>query len=136
MFKPVKATSVETYIASLPQERKDAIVFLHDFMQKTVPSLRPHFSTNMLGYGSFPYVNYKKETVDWPVVALANQKNYMSLYICSIIDGEYVAEQYKEQLGNVSVGKSCIRFKRLEDLSLDGLATVLRLAAAAPGLQK
>ena len=62
MFKPVKATTVQEYLDSVPAERKELILFLHNFIQKTVPSLKPHFAANMLGYGSFPYRNYKKGT--------------------------------------------------------------------------
>lgn len=134
MFKPVKASTVASYLAAVPAERKDAIVQLHHFIQKTVPKLKPHFAYNMLGYGSFPYKNYKKEFITWPVIALANQKNYISLYVCSIDAGIYVAEKYKKDLGKVSVGKSCIRFKKIEDLNLPGLKKVLLAAAKKPGL--
>ena len=88
----------------------------------------------MLGYGFFPYRNYKNEQIEWPVVALANQKNYVSLYICAILNGEYIAEKYKSSLGKVSVGKSCIRFKKLEDVNLPMLKKVIQLASKNPGL--
>lgn len=135
MFKAVKAKSVESYLASVPKERKELILFLHNFIKKTAPKLKPHFAYNMLGYGSFPYLNYKKEKINWPVVALANQKNYVSLYICALDKGIYIAEKYKKELGKVSVGKSCIRFKKLEDLNLPTLKKVLLLAAKNPGLK-
>ena len=134
MFKSTKAQTVEAYIASVPEERKELIVYLHEFIQKVAPSLKPYFATNMLGYGSFPYRNYKKEPIEWPVIALANQKNYVSLYVCSVIDGKYVAEEYAKELGKVSVGKSCIRLKKLEDIDLPALKKVVQLAEKHPGL--
>lgn len=134
MFKSVEATTVQEYLDAVPADRKEMILFLHNFIQETVPSLKPHFATNMIGYGSFPYTNYKKESIEWPTVAMANQKGYISIYICSIMGGEYVAEKYKSELGNVSVGKSCIRFKKLEDLDLEGFKKVLLLAEKNPGL--
>ncbi len=135
MFKPTKAKSVKEYLAALPPERREPIEFLHAFIQKISPSLKPHFAYNMLGYGSFPYKNYKKEMVSWPIIALASQKQYMSLYVCCIVKGKYLAEHHKKELGNVSVGKSCIRFKTLEDLHLPGLKKVLQEAAKNPGLE-
>lgn len=135
MFKPTKAKTVKDYLASVPAERKGLVDFLHAFIQKTAPSLKPHFAYNMLGYGSFPYRNAKKEMIQWPVIALANQKQYVSLYVCSVVDGKYVAETHKKELGNVSVGKSCIRFKKLEDLDLDGLKKVLKIAEKHPTLE-
>lgn len=134
MFKPVKAKTVKEYFDALPADRKEPMDFLHTFIQETVPSLQSHFAYNMLGYGSFKYQNSKKQTLDWPVVSLANQKNYISLYVCAVENGEYVAEKYKSELGKVSVGKSCIRFKKISDLNLDGLKKVLKLAEKSPGL--
>ena len=134
MFKPVKATTIEEYFEMLPPERKEIIQFLHTLIQKTAPSLKPHFAYNMLGYGSFKYKSYKKEILDWPTISLASQKNYISLYVCSVDHNEYIAEKYKDKLGKVSVGKSCIRFKKIEDLNLDTLKTVIKLAEKSPGL--
>ena len=134
MFKKVKARSVKEYFDTLPRERAAAIKFLHTFIQKVAPKLKPTFSYNMPGYGSFTYKNYKKETVDWPVVAIASQKNYISIYVCALEGGEYLAEKYEKELGKVSVGKSCISFKKIEDLNLKTLEKVIWLAAKAPGL--
>lgn len=134
MFKPVKAGSIKEYLAMLAPERKKPMEFLHKFIQKSAPNLKPSFSYNMLGYGSFKYVNYKKQTIDWPIIALASQKNYMSIYVCAVADGKYIAETYKKELGKVSVGRSCIRFKKLEDLDLKVLSRVIKLAAKSPGL--
>lgn len=135
MFKEIKAQTVDQYIAAVPEERKEAIMKLHSLIQETVPSLTVHFAYNMLGYGSFKYLDYKKREIDWPIVALANQKNYISLYICALVDGKYIAEVHKEKLGKVNVGKSCIRFKKLEDLNITELKKVIKLAAKNPGLR-
>lgn len=134
MFKAVKATTVKEYIEQLPPDRRKIIEQLHAFIQKAAPSLKPHFASNMLGYGSFKYRNYKKETIYWPTIALASQKNYISLYVCSVVDGEYVAEKHKAELGKVSVGKSCIRFKKIEDIELKALEKVIKIAEKSPGL--
>lgn len=134
MFKPTKAKDTSSYIDALPKDRKEIITSLDSFIKKTVPKLKPHFAFNMLGYGSFSYKNNKKEILNWPVISLANQKNYISLYVCAIDGGQYVAEKHKLELGKVSVGKSCIRFKKLSDLNLEGLKKVLLIAAKKPGL--
>lgn len=134
MFKDAGVDSVPKYLAAVQPERQETINFLHDFIQKAVPKLEVFFAYNMLGYGKFKYINYKKEEIDWPVVAMASQKNYISIYICGIFDGEYIAEAYADKLGKVNVGKSCIRFKKLEDLNLDVLKEVLQEAEKNPGL--
>jgi hypothetical protein len=134
MFKPTKATSVSDYLTQLPLERKKTVEFLHVFIERAAPGLAPYFAYNMLGYGSFQYKNYKNQMIDWPIIALANQKNYISIYICAVQDDKYLAERYKDQLGKVSVGKSCIRLKKLDDINLEVLAEVIQIAAKKPGL--
>jgi len=136
MFKPTKATNIPDYIAGVPADRKADFEFLHNFIIHTVPLLKPYFAFNMIGYGSFPYVNAKKEEVAWPVISLSNQKNYISLYVCALNNGEYIAEMYAKELGKVKVGKSCINIKKLEDINLDVLKKVLLEAEQRPGFVK
>lgn len=134
MFKPVGAKSDDEYIAMLADERREIIETLDKLIQETVPDLKRWFAYNMLGYGRFPYTDYKKREIEWPTIALASQKNYISLYVCCVDNDGYIAEKYKEDLGKVSVGKSCIRFKKLEDLNMEVVKKVLKLAAKSPGL--
>lgn len=134
MFKSVKAKSSKEYFDALSGDRREIMESLDKFIKTNAPSLKPNFLYNMPGYGSFKYKNYKKETIDWPTIAIASQKNYISLYICAVDSGGYIAEQYKNDLGKVSVGKSCIRFKKFEDLNLDTLKRILKLAEKSPGL--
>lgn len=56
------------------------------------------------------------------------------MYVCSVIDGEYVAEKYKKELGKVKVGRSCISIMKLEDINLPILGRVLKEAQINPGL--
>ncbi len=136
MFAPHSAKSVEEYLVAVPPEQSELIHMLHGFIQQAAPELRLHFANNMIGYGSFPYRDYKKQLIEWPVVALANQKNYVSIYVCAVVDGQYVAETHKSELGKVSVGKSCIRFKKAEDINLDALKKVIQIAAKNPGFER
>jgi uncharacterized protein DUF1801 len=57
--------------------------------------------------------------------ALAAQKKYLALYVC---DTPLVAK-HRARLGAVDCGKSCIRFKSLDDLNLDGVEALLAEAA-------
>lgn len=133
MFKENAATTTAEYLKALPPDRKAILEQIDQLVRDAVPKLKPAFSYNMPGYGMFKYKNYKGEVIDWPVIAMASQKNYVSVYVCATIDGEYIAEQHKERLGKVNVGKSCIRFKKLEDVNLAELKKVFALAAAHPG---
>ena len=134
MFKPTKAKSVKEYFAQLPDERKEVMHFLDKFIRKNAPKLKPVFAYNMPGYGMMKYKNYKKEIIDWPTISLASQKNYISLYVCAVVEGKYLAETYKKELGKVSVGKSCIRFRKIDDVHLPTLKKVITLAQKFPGL--
>ena len=62
--------------------------------------LVPVGSGAMLGYGLMPYrPKSAKETTMWPLIALAAQKRHLSLYVCAVVDGEYLAEARADRLG-------------------------------------
>src|SRR3712207_1905348 len=89
-------------------------------------------SGRMLGYGLMPYrPKSAKETTMWPLISLAAQKRHLSLYVCAVVDGAYLAEARAEQLGKVSCGKSCIRFTSLDRVDTGELAGLVRDAVAA-----
>jgi hypothetical protein len=94
--------------------------------------LVPMGSSAMLGYGLMPYKpKSAKESTMWPLIALAAQKRHISLYVCAVVDGRYLAEQRAERLGKVSCGKSCIRFTSLDAVDAGELRAVVRDAVAA-----
>jgi hypothetical protein len=94
--------------------------------------LVPVGSSAMLGYGLMPYrPKSAKETTMWPLIALAAQKRHLSLYVCAVVDGGYLAETRADRLGKVSCGKSCIRFTSLDRVDADELAVLVRDAVAA-----
>jgi hypothetical protein len=85
----------------------------------------------MLGYGLMPYrPKSAKETTMWPLIALAAQKRHLSVYVCAVVDGEYLAESRADRLGKVSCGKSCIRFTSIDAVDADELAGLVRDAVA------
>jgi hypothetical protein len=102
----------------------DAIV--QEYAPALTPGLSPGVGGSMLGYGEQPYqTRSMKEPGVWPVVAVAAQKRYLSLYVCAVVDGEYVAERFASELGDVSCGKSCIRFTKIDKINLETLQKIL-----------
>jgi hypothetical protein len=94
--------------------------------------LVPVGSGRMLGYGLMPYrPRSAKETTMTPLISLAAQKRHLSLYVCAVVDGAYLAESRAERLGKVSCGKSCIRFTSLDTVDAEELTAVVRDAVAA-----
>jgi hypothetical protein len=63
-------------------------------------------------------------SLDGFLFALASQKQYMALYI-SDTD---LLEEYRSRFGELSLGKSCIRFRKLEDFPLDVTEELLQAA--------
>lgn len=82
----------------------------------------------IIGYGNLTMTQSKGREVEWFMVGLARQKNHISVYVNAVEDGRYVAEKYAAALGKVKVGKASIAIKRLADLDLDTLATVITIA--------
>jgi hypothetical protein len=127
MFKPTTAKTVSDYIAQIDEPRKSEIKKLHEFIQQLIPDEKPQLVYSMIGYGSFHYKYASGREGDWPIIALASQKNYISVYVCAVDDnGKYVAENYKQQLPKADIGRSCIRFKKLEDINLEVLGDAIQ----------
>lgn len=101
-----------------PLRELDALI--RQELPELTPQLHSGTSITMMGYGVFPYKT-KTTQGEWPIIALAPQKNYAALYVCATNNGQYFAEKFQNQLGNVSCGKSCIRFKKFDDLDLVGV---------------
>lgn len=121
------------YLASLPAERRADVTALHKAIRQAAPSLKPHIAYGGLGYGTYPFKYASGRVVDMPLVGLASQKRHIGLYFCCAGADGYLPDNKRKGLGKVSVGKSCIRFKRLADLNLPG---ALRLVKIAAGLNK
>jgi hypothetical protein len=133
MFKATSAQTPEEYIASIPEPRRDDVEKIHALIQNTVPSLKPHILSGMIGYGTYRYRYASGKEGEWSLIALASQKNYISLYICSIENGKYIAEEYKDKMPKASIGKSCIRFKNLDDIDVSVLKEIIKKAEKVGG---
>ena len=90
MFR-VAADSLEAYLAFDPGRTAD-LEQVHALMRKAAPSLKRHFHAgspageagmrmNMIGYGQFRYAIKSGKTAVWPVIGVALQKNYISIYV-------------------------------------------------------
>jgi hypothetical protein len=120
-----RAKTLREYISRLPEPRKSDLAALNTLIRR-VTKLKPIMFREMIGYGKFHYKYASGREGDWVSVALASQKNYISLYASMAVGGKYLAEKYKSRLAKASIGKSCIRFKRLSDVNVKVLAALLK----------
>ena len=126
---PKDAPTPAQYIARLDEPRRSQIKELHELVRKTVPALRPHMQAGMIGYGSYHYRGRSGREGDWPVIAVANNKQYISLYVMATVGDAYLAETYRDRLPRANIGRTCVRFRRLEDLDRATLTKLLREGA-------
>jgi hypothetical protein len=120
--------AVTEFIAGLPPNRRPMIEAVHQLVREAAPDLTAAMWKNMIGYGTHHYGYASGREGDWFAIGLANQKRYVSLYLCAAVDGEYLADANASRLGNVSVGKSCIRFTKLANLDLDVVRELVTIA--------
>lgn len=125
------AKTPEEYIAQVEEERRDDIQKLHDLVREVAPELEPTMDFKMLGYGKMEYKYASGREGEWMKIGIANNKQYISIYCCAADDEGYVAERYKERLPKASIGKSCVRFKRVSDLDEEVLRELIRESADA-----
>ena len=119
-----KPATAEEYLAALPEDRRRAVSAVRDVVNQHLPE----GYVEQLDFGMLSWVvplETKPDTYNGKplsYLALASQKNYMSLYVCE----SDLVKAHLAQLGKVSCGKGCIRFKRLTDLNLGAVETLLR----------
>jgi len=129
MLKPAAARTVEDYIEQIEEPRRSDIRALHAMIGKAVPKLAPILQRGMIGYGAYHYKYASGREGDAAVISLASQANYISVYIGACEEGQYLAEKHKAEFPKASVGKSCIRFKKLSDIDLKVLEKLVKQGA-------
>lgn len=112
--------TVEAYLRSLPTDRREAISRLRQLILKNLPKgYEEGMQYGMISYHvplqTYP-TTYNGEPLSY--IALASQKNYMSLYLMAIYGGNEneFRTAYQQSGKKLNMGKSCIRFKQYEDL--------------------
>jgi hypothetical protein len=88
----------------------------------------------IIGYGKYRYKASSGREGDWFLIGLAAGKSYYSLHICSCDKNGYLVEQSAAKLGKVKTGRSCINFKKLEDLKLDVAMGLVKKAVKTGGI--
>ena len=118
------------YIAAVDDKRRSDISALDALIRTHAPKLEPVILAGMLGYGPFHYRYASGREGDACKLSIASNASYVSLY-CFAADAKgYVAERYVDQLPKASIGKSCVRFKKLADLDEQELAALIEETAA------
>ena len=130
-----KASTVKEYINQLPIERKEAFEKLHNLILENLPK----GFTNEMSYGMIGYVvpksiypnGYHCDTkLPLPFINLASQKNFIALYHMGIYADEkllnwFVNEFPKHTKAKLDMGKSCIRFKKPEQIPFELIAELV-----------
>jgi len=128
------AATVEDYLKSLPEDRREAI----SAVRKVVLANLPKGYEECMSYGMIGYVvphrlypaGYRCDPkLPLPFANLASQKNHMALYLMTVY-GDPATEQWFRKAWQAAgkkldMGKCCVRFKKLEDVPLDVIGQVI-----------
>ena len=131
MQRTPKADSPEVFIAAVDDARRADVQRLHELVREAAPELEPTMEFGMLGYGKFHYRYATGREGDWFKIGIAVNAKSISLHCCAADADGYVAERYRDRLPKADIGRSCVRFTRLEDLAEEVLMDLLRDTAAA-----
>lgn len=125
--KPTKG-SVDKFIKSQPnaQVREDCAV-ITKLMSEATGEKPQMWGPSIIGFGTQHYKYASGREGDWPIIAFSPRKQNLTLYL-SLSGFEEHAELLKK-LGKHSVAKSCLYIKRLSDVDLPTLKTMIRRAA-------
>ncbi len=125
------AANVEEYIAGLPPERADVVEQVRQLVLDHLPDgIEESMNWGMIAY-EIPLDRYPDTYNGEPLMyaALAAQKHHYALYLHSVYASEEVEtalrEAYADAGMKLDVGKSCVRFKRLDQILPDALADAI-----------
>lgn len=128
------ATTVDAYLAELPADRREALEAVRKVILANLDSgYEEGIQYGMLGYyvphTLYPPGYHCDPRIPLPFVNLASQKNYMSLYLGFVYsDGEsdqWFRREWEKTGKKLDMGKSCIRFRNVDDLALDVIGTAI-----------
>ena len=120
-----KAATPDDYVASLPPDRAEVVARVRKLVNDNLPpGYRETMAGGMIGWGiplSVYPDTYNKQPLSY--AALAAQKNYYALYLLGAYAGPeqdgWLKEEFRKAGKKLDMGKSCIRFRSLDDLPLD-----------------
>jgi hypothetical protein len=126
-----KAETVEEYVAELPPERAAVIETVRELVLDNLPEgVEETMNFGMISY-EIPLERYPETYNGQPLmyVALAAQKHHYALYLHSVYADEDVADAlgaaYREAGVKLDAGRSCVRFKRLDQLVPSAVAEAI-----------
>jgi hypothetical protein len=134
MFR-VDVDSLKDYLEFDPNRRNDlenldklirgSAPKLKRYFHRGTPAGEPGMRFKMIGYGKFQYVARSGQSVDWPVIGVALQKNYISVYFSAMKDGAPLIQSYRGKLGELRAGGNNFSFRKIDDLNVQLLASLL-----------
>lgn len=126
------ANSPEEYLQVIPEERRAPMTKLHQTIVANLPKgFETRMSYGMIGYivphSKYPDGYHCDPKLPLPFMNIASQKNFIAVYHMGIYsDPElmdwFVAEYPKHVKTKLDMGKSCIRFKKIETIPYDLIA--------------
>lgn len=125
------ATSVDQYISELPSDRRDVIAAVRAVVLANLPNgIVETMNWGMISY-EIPLSTVPDTYNGQPLsyAGLASQKQYCALYLMSVYGSEDLSKKfesaYRASGKRLDMGKSCVRFRTLEDLPLDVVAEAI-----------
>ncbi|NND62492.1 MAG: DUF1801 domain-containing protein [Flavobacteriaceae bacterium] len=127
-----KANSPDDYINQIPEERKEPMTKLRKVIQSNIPKgFEEGIQYGMIGYyvphSVYPDGYHCDPKIPLPFMSIASQKNFVALYHSGIYANEkihnwFVSEYPKHCKRKLDMGKSCVRFKKMDDIPYDLIA--------------
>lgn len=124
-----KASSPEDYIKQLPEERRIAISKIRELIIKNLPKgFEETMSYGMIGYvvphSIYPNGYHCTPELPLPFLNIASQKNFVAVYSMPLYAKKdlydwFTSECAKQCKYKLDMGKSCIRFKRMDDIPFE-----------------
>jgi len=141
-----EVTTPDEYISQLPEDRKEALSKLRAVILENLPEgFEERINYGMIGYvvphSIYPDGYHCNPELPLPFMSIASQKNFIGLYHMGIYSDEnllnWFTEEYPKHVKTkLDMGKSCIRFKKIETIPYELIGQLVQKMSAQEWIDK
>jgi len=142
----INANNIEEYLQNIPEERKEVFGKLMNVIRENIPAgyseeLSYGFPSWVVPFSLYPKGYHCTPALPLPFASVASQKHFIAVYHMGIYGTPelldwFVKEYPKHSKRKLDMGKSCIRFKKMDDIPFELIGELMRKITPQDWIEK